>query len=262
MPATISAAPALSSEQLRQYANDGYCIVRGLFGPDETFEAIQESERLYQLKELIRTENIRCRWQPHFLTNECLFECFDPVIDISPLLERVARDSRLLNVMAAIYGEPGHLFKDKLIFKPPGAKGYDLHQDYISWPTFPRSFVTAAIALDPSGADNGATEVFPGYHRLGYLSPADGMYHALPTEAVDERRGVLLELEPGDVAFFGAFTPHRSSANQSDRWRRLLYLSYNADSEGGDQRDKHYCEFHAWLKDRYAEYGKHETYFA
>ena len=70
-----------------------------------------------------------------------------------------------------------------------------------------------------------------------------------------------LVLEPGDVAIFGGFTPHRSDPNVSDRWRRQLYLSYNALSDGGDQRAKHYREFHAWLKVKYAEYGKNETYF-
>jgi hypothetical protein len=226
MTSNISAAPGLSAEQLRQYSTDGYCIVRRLFEPEEIIEAIREAECLYQLKELIRTENIRCRWQPHFQTNECLFECFDPVIDLSPKLEILARAPRLLGVLAAIYGEPAHLFKDKLIFKPPGAKGYDLHQDYIAWPTFPRSFVTAAIALDPSGADNGATEVFPGYHRLGYLSPADGMYHSLSTDAVDERRGILLELEPGDTAFL---VIRRFSAHS----RRIVRRRINQ-IDGGD----------------------------
>ena len=49
--------------------------------------------------------------------------------------------------------------------------------------------------------------------------------------------------------------------NRSPTSRRLLYLSYNADSDGGDQREKHYREFHAWLKERYAEYGKTKVYF-
>ncbi len=71
-----------------------------------------------------------------------------------------------------------------------------------------------------------------------------------------------LVLQPGDVAVFGGFTPHRSDPNTSDRWRRQLYLSYNAHSDGGEQRTKHYEEFHAWLKVKYAEYGKTETYFA
>jgi hypothetical protein len=70
-----------------------------------------------------------------------------------------------------------------------------------------------------------------------------------------------LELDPGDIALFSAFTPHRSAPNHSDRWRRQLYLSYNANNEGGDRREAHYREFHAWLKDRYAEYGKTQTWF-
>jgi hypothetical protein len=40
-----------------------------------------------------------------------------------------------------------------------------------------------------------------------------------------------------------------------------LYLSYNAASDGAEQREKHYAEFHLWLKDRYAEYGKTNTFF-
>src|SRR5205823_8016427 len=138
--------------------------------------------------------NLRCRWQPHTRTGESLFECFDPVIDIAPVCARIARDPRLLEPLAALFGEPACLFKDKLILKPPGAKGYDLHQDYIAWPHFPRSFTTVAVAIDPSGADNGATEVFPGYHRAGSLTAEDGEFHALPADAVDAGRGVLLEL--------------------------------------------------------------------
>jgi ectoine hydroxylase-related dioxygenase (phytanoyl-CoA dioxygenase family) len=78
---------------------------------------------------------------------------------------------------------------------------------------------------------------------------------------VDESRAVHLLLEPGDVAIFGGFTPHRSDPNVSDRWRRQLYLSYNALSDGGEQRTQHYREFHDWLRTKYGEHGKTETYF-
>ena len=115
--------------------------------------------------------------------------------------------------------------------------------------------------LDPADASNGATEVFPGYHLQGCMTPRDGMYHRLPDEAVDLSKGVMLDLAAGDIAIFGGFTPHRSGANRSSRWRRLLYLSYNAMSDGGDRRDRHYREFHTWLQDRYAEYGRTSTFF-
>jgi ectoine hydroxylase-related dioxygenase (phytanoyl-CoA dioxygenase family) len=136
-----------------------------------------------------------------------------------------------------------------------------LHQDYISWDSFPTSFVTVIVAIDPADADNGATEVFPGYHQQGLMSPRDGMYHELTGDQVDLSTGVMLDLQPGDVAIFSGYTPHRSSPNRSDQSRRLLHLSYNADSDGGDQRDKHYAEFKQWLQDRYAEYGKVNTFF-
>jgi hypothetical protein len=40
-----------------------------------------------------------------------------------------------------------------------------------------------------------------------------------------------------------------------------LYLSYNAASDGGDQRAAHYREFQQFLRRKYSEYGLTDTYF-
>ena len=125
----------------------------------------------------------------------------------------------------------------------------------------PRTFLTILVPFDAADRDNGCTVVYPGCYSTGPLSPEDGQYHELPPGTVDEARAVPLLFEPGGVAVFGGFTPHRSDPNVSARWRRQLYLSYNALSDGGDQRDAHYREFHAWLKTKYAEYGRTDTYF-
>jgi ectoine hydroxylase-related dioxygenase (phytanoyl-CoA dioxygenase family) len=261
MKAVLERPPALSAAQREQYHREGYLVLRAFFPPHEIAEVAAEADALIRRFDLIDKDNLRCRWQEHVVTGECLFETFDPVADIGPRCARLAEDRRLLAALAELYGEEACLFKDKLIFKPPGARGYGLHQDYIAWPSFPRSFVTALVPLDPAGADNGCTEVFPGYHLQGCLTPQDGDYHEVPLDLIDESRGVLLELRPGDVAVFGAFTPHRSAPNRSAVWRRQLYLSYNAFSDGGRQRDRHYQEFLEWLKEKYAEYGKHNVYF-
>ncbi len=255
-------AAELSESDVRQYEDDGFLIVRGVFARDEIAALSAEANRLFGLRHLIDVNNIRCRWQNHVDTGECRFDTFDPVIDLSPLVERFARDPRILDVVGGLYGEEACLFKDKLIYKPPGALGYALHQDYIGWESFPRSFVTALVPIDSACDENGATEVFPGVHKRGYLSPEDGDYHELPLSEVDETAGVRLCLDPGDIAVFGGNTPHRSAPNRSTSWRRQLYLSYNARSDGGDQRDAHYREFHEWIKGKYAQFGKHETYFA
>jgi hypothetical protein len=253
--------PTVRAEPKEQYQRDGFLILRGLFNAREISELSEDAGRLLQRKDLIDSDNIRCRWQNHVETGECRFDCFDPVLDLSPAFERLARDPRIIGAVSELYGERACLFKDKLIFKPPGAQGYGLHQDYISWPSFPESFVTVIVAIDPASKENGATEVFPGYHHLGTLSPRDGMYHELTADQVDVSTGVMLDLDAGDLGIFSGFTPHRSGPNLSGDWRRLAYLSYNAVSDGGEQRDKHYAEFAEWLMERYAEYGKTNVFF-
>lgn len=251
----------LAPELRVQYHEDGFITLRGIFAPDEMAALRAEADRLFARADLIDSDNLRCRWQNHVETGECRFDCFDPVIDLSPMFEKLARDSRILDAVSALYEEQAFLFKDKLIFKPAGAVGYAMHQDYISWKSFPTSFVTVIVALDPADASNGATEVFPGYHQRGCMSPKDGMYHELTAEQVDFSKGVTLDLGPGDIAIFSGFTPHRSGPNRSGEWRRMAYLSYNSASDGGDQRDKHYAEFKDWLMERYAEYGKVNVFF-
>jgi ectoine hydroxylase-related dioxygenase (phytanoyl-CoA dioxygenase family) len=261
MTHTLLASSAPLAAALREeYEDQGFVILRGLFAPAEIARAAAEAEALYHRHDLISTRNLRCRFQPNVVTGECQFETFDPVIDLSPVCRELAHDSRLLSVLETLYSEQACLFKDKLIFKPPGVKGYGLHQDWIAWPGFPRSFLTVLIPIDASTVENGCTEVFPGYHRQGSLSPEDGHYHELSFDRIEEAKGVPLELEPGDIAIFGGFTPHYSRPNRSDGWRRL-YLSYNKKSDGSEQRARHYAEFHRWLRIKYAEYGKNDVYF-
>jgi 2-aminoethylphosphonate dioxygenase len=258
---TLHQRPSLTPKQVREYHRDGYLVLRGVFDLDEISAVDEEANSLMARSDLIDVANLRCRWQPNESGGPCLFETFDPVIDLAPRSAEIAADSRILGPLTAIYQDEACLFKDKLIFKPPGARGYGLHQDYIAWKNFPRSFITVLVAIDGADRHNGCTEVFPGYHQGGCLTEQDGQYHELPSHLVDEQRAVQLELAPGDIALFGCFTPHRSAPNLSDRWRRQLYLSYNARGDGGELRDTHYREFHDWLRVKYADHGKASVYF-
>jgi ectoine hydroxylase-related dioxygenase (phytanoyl-CoA dioxygenase family) len=252
---------ALTFDEADAYRETGYLVLRNVFGQSEMTLLAEEVEKLAARTHLIDKHNLRCRFQSHYSSDECLFETFDPVIDISDVCRSVAYDERILNRLADLYGERACLFKDKLIFKQPGTVGYRLHQDWIGWPDFPRSFLTVLVPIDAADEQNGCTEVIPGYHHKGCLTTEDGEYHELPSELVDESKIVKLLLDPGDIAIFSGFTPHRSGANTSSRWRRQLYLSYNALSDGGDQRDAHYVEFRRYLRRRYAEYDLTDTYF-
>lgn len=257
----LTCATTLTAEEIEAYGRDGFLTVRQLFDCKTVHAALDEAEELRLRPELVDPANLRCRFMPHADTGAQLFEVFDPVIDISPSCARMARDPRLLAILADLYGEPPCLFKDKLIYKPPGARGYGIHQDWIAWPDFPRSFLSVLIALDSATAGNGCTQVYPGVHRRGCLSPSDGSYHPLTAEQMDGVQPVPLQLQPGDAAIFTGFTPHFSEPNRSASSRRQLFLSYNAASDGGDLREAHYAEFHHRQRDWRAQQGVTNVYY-
>ncbi len=227
------------------------------FSP-ETLAALEAEccDLLADMAGRISPQNLRCRYMLHEASGEKKFECFDPVIDLAPAMAEVARNVRLFAILSTIYGDQPHLYKDKLILKPPGTVGYPLHQDYIAWPCFPKSFLTVLVPLDASTEENGCTVVYEGYHEQGLLTPPDGKFHPVPRELVCPSRRHPLLLQPGDIAIFHGLTPHESSTNNTNAPRRQLYLSYNAHRDGGDQRGSFYASFHGWLRENCPpEYG-------
>jgi hypothetical protein len=242
-------ATPLSTAELSEYRELGFVVRRHVFTAEEMAELAAESDRLLtEHRELIDPKNLRCRYMKHVDSGEPLFEVFDPVNDISPVCARFTADARIRTMVDSIYGGPASLFKEKLIFKFPGAIGHDLHQDIPrTWSGFPRSFLTVLVPIDPPTEENGCTELFSGYHHDFIVAP-NGEGYMLPDGCVASKRRVKLLLDPGDVAIFHGLTPHRSSPNRSSATRRAFYISYNARSEGGDQRELHYREFHLFLR--------------
>jgi len=260
MIATTQAA-SITPDQLQAFHADGFISLRGVFSTAEMTSIQHECDRLLvEQAGLIDPDNVRCRFMPHHVSGEPLFEVFDPINDLSEILHRVCLHERLTSDLEAIYGEPAELFKEKLIYKMPGAKGYSLHQDIPqSWPGWPRSFLTVLLAIDGSNRDNGCTEVYRGYHAR-FLS-SDPNEYMLPSDCVCESRREFLELDPGDVAIFHGLTPHGSAANKSIGMRRAFYVSYNSRSDGGDQRQSHYATFQETLKKRMAQESTCTPYF-
>ncbi len=241
---------SLSPADKAIFERDGFVTLRSVFSAAEIADLVAETDALLvDSDSRISQFNLRCRYMPHWQSGELLFEVFDPINEIAPRCEQMTRDRRIVGLIESIYGEPCCLFKEKFIFKPAGATGYKLHQDIpFGWVGFPRTFLTVLVAIDPSSPENGCTEVFSGYHH-SFLSNALETY-MLPDEMVDNSRRTFLALEPGDVAIFHGLTPHRSEPNRSDRMRRSFYISYNAASDGGDQRTAHYAEFHQRMRGR------------
>ena len=160
--------------------------------------------------------------------------------------------------MGQLLGDTPLLFKDKLIFKLPGMSGYTMHQDGAWWAGFPiTEILTAMVAIDSAGAENGGLELFAGYHHE-LLSVPGELRNLTADEAgqVREADGSLVETEPGELLLFSARTPHRSGTNTGSRRPRQLYLTYSA-SRHGDLYAANYRRYSLKHKDP----AKRERYY-
>ena len=124
-----------------------------------------------------------------------LVERFDPVQDLSSVFRELARGRQLRAALSQLLGDAPLLFKDKLIFKLPGMSGYTMHQDGAWWAGFPiTEMLTAMLAIDAAGADNGGLELFAGYHHELLSTPGELRNLAAGEAArVRETDGALLE---------------------------------------------------------------------
>lgn len=221
------------------YRQHGFVILRDLFTTDEVAAMHRECDRLLGL-DLIDPANGRTPYR--FGASECP-ERIDPVVDISPLFAGLTRDPRLVGPIQALLGDRPCLFKDKLILKAPGVDGYQMHQDWAwGWQDLcpADQVLSASLQIDGADSANGGIELIPGQHHQLLTPPGlRTNFRAEELARIDTSQISSPDFNPGDVIIFHALAPHRSGRNQSQRWRRSLYLSFNAE-RAGNLRQSYY----------------------
>jgi hypothetical protein len=225
----------LSSEQRAAYAQDGFLALRGLIAPDEialirdTFMA-QASEGPVPGLSDIRSgspagSDPLARYprmmHPHKHDDK----------PVGPLARRYMLDARLEPVLAELFGEAPYACQSMFYFKPPGARGQDLHQDNFYLRVKPGTCLAAWIAVDDADEGNGGMMCVPNTSSLDIACPEPSdpelfftSDHVEPPPGHEPR---MMNLKAGDVLFFNGSVIHGSTPNTSaDRFRRSLIFHY------------------------------------
>lgn len=241
----------LSNEQLKSYNEQGYLVLRNVFSEHEAKVLQAESDKLLTINQYTDIGNVRAGHKS-YANGDVKIERMDPVHDISSVFADLVKDERILTPLRDIYSDEPLLFKDKLIFKLPGANGYTMHQDAAWWQGFPiEGLISVMIAIDGASVENGGLELFPGYHDRLRSEPGElRNMNKAEIEEIDLLTGEIVETNPGDVILFHSFTPHQSGANTSSNSRKQLFLTYSP-SKNGQLYNAHYQHFK-----RYALEGK------
>lgn len=225
----------------------GYAIVRDFLRPDEVAELQEGLERI-KAAALVHDRTWRHR--------NVLYEIItDPVLRqkvvlqahwpawVDPVFERHRRDPRYFELLEPLLGRDIKHLTQQIHWKPPGAKFtyYRYHQDVRFrekpdvYKNLETSWVTTGLALNRQDGENGALQVVPGSHRMGYLGLSSdgpimtgGMRDAeLAAKGIDPADVLQVELEPGDLLMWTLYTIHGSNPNRAkDRDRLFMLNSY------------------------------------
>ncbi|MFJ7073924.1 phytanoyl-CoA dioxygenase family protein [Streptomyces sp. NPDC098781] len=212
---------------LRQFREEGFTVVRGLFGSAETarlcagFAALHAAGPVPGHFEPRPGDGDPLRVYPRVMHPH----------EIDDLSLRVLLDPRLRGVLETLLGEEVLAAQSMFYFKPPGARGQALHQDNFYLRVEPGTCVAAWIACDVIDRDNGGLEVVPGTHAMDLFcpEPADAEV-SFAREYVPPPTGlevVPVDMAPGDVLFFNGSLVHGSQPNRTeDRFRRSFIGHY------------------------------------
>ncbi|MDL5048664.1 phytanoyl-CoA dioxygenase family protein [Oscillatoria amoena NRMC-F 0135] len=222
----------LSQEQIRQYHEDGYLLIRNHFTAGEVAEIIRETEALdaaggkpglYEPNRENPSEQL-ARYPRIMFPNRS--EAWAKHYMLHPKTQVVLRALMETEPLAA---------QSMFYWKPPGGRGQAFHQDDFYLATQNGNCVACWVAIDRCDEDNGAMVGVLGSHRSEIVCPdiADEKI-SFTRELVKPPPGsktLLMKMEPGDAFFFNGRFIHGSGPNRSkDRFRRAFICHYIPDT--------------------------------
>lgn len=126
------------------------------------------------------------------------------------------------------------LWQDQALYKEPGGRLTDPHQDATFWPIGDTPLVSAWIPFEGSSVEQGAMGYVPGSHKAGRLKPVNLLHTTEPYDILNDpalggAAPVFVEAPPGSVVWHHGLTVHQASPNRTDRMRRVFTIVYIAD---------------------------------
>ena len=139
----------LSSNQLKQYKDEGFVSPINVFSKEKAKEIRDEIELIE--KEMPEELEKSGRYNAHL---------------ISPLLDGVTHNPKILDAVQSLIGEDILVCGTTLFIKNPNEKGFvSYHQDAKYIGLEPHNWVTAWVAITDSNEHNGCMRMWSGSHK-------------------------------------------------------------------------------------------------
>ena len=207
----------LSSNQLKQYDDEGFVSPVNIFSKDKAKEIRNEIELIEKkMPEELKNSG---RYNAHL---------------ISPLLDEVTHNSKILNAVQSLIGENILICGTTLFIKNPYEKGFvSYHQDAKYIGLEPHNWVTAWVAITDSNEKNGCMRIWSGSHKDNLrdhdqkFNEGNLLTRGQTVKNVPKEKTTPLVLKAGQMSLHHPTVVHGSELNNSnDRRIGFVIQSY------------------------------------
>jgi len=222
-------SPERRAECRRRFAEQGFVRVDGLLTAEEVerFRAAVDDGLATRLAGDARRARNPAKYESTF--HQCI-NLWEDVPGVRPLTFHPAIAATAAAVLDVASVRVWH---DQALYKGPGGRRTDPHQDQPYWPIVEIDTVTAWIPLVDVPLAAGAMGYVPGSHRFGVRKFANIFTdRGFDLENGPEAQGVPPEFQPvpaGSVVFHHGLTIHTAGANDTDAVRKAHSVIFFAD---------------------------------
>ena len=207
----------LSPNQLKQYEDDGFISPINIFSKEKANEIRNEIELIEnKMPEELEKSG---RYNAHL---------------ISPLLDEVTHNSKILDAVESLIGEDILVCGTTLFIKNPNEKGFvSYHQDAKYIGLEPHNWVTAWVAITDSNEKNGCMRMWSGSHKDNLkehdqkFNEGNLLTRGQTVKNVPKDKTTPLVLKAGQMSLHHPTVVHGSDLNKSnDRRIGFVIQSY------------------------------------
>lgn len=232
----------LDEAYIRRFRADGYVVIPDLIALDELghYQQLVRDAVAKRKQHDTRALTDKSMYEQSFQQCMNLWEDFP---DIRPLTFH----PKIAQAAAELIGAPAiRLWHDQALFKEPGGRLTDPHQDHPYWPMAETDAVTAWIPFDGSSLETGCLGYVPGSHRLG-IRRFVNIFRAGEEDLDAQAKEIMVadpvyvEVPRGAIAFHHALTAHDAKPNRSSRMREVHTMIFFRDGNTRSAKGQHYA---------------------
>jgi len=220
----------VSEELIEKFRRDGFVVVPSLL----TVKELDDFGAAVDRAVADRKRNDHRSLEEKSLYEQSFMQCINLWED-HPGVLRLTFHRAIAAAAAKLIGVPRlRLWHDQALYKEPGGRFTEPHQDQPYWPMDEIDTLTAWIPFDGSTRESGCMGYVPGSHRVGLrrfvnIFTADESVKILEDEKIAGVAPVFVEVPHGGVAFHHGLTVHLAKPNKSARMRRVHTMIYFRD---------------------------------